>query len=125
MQEVTAGYAGGIFNGPKLRRVYLSDPQHSVPFIGSKDMLVADLGGVPRIRKRDAESRQPHYLKLEAGMTLIACSGFNAGRRAYARPDMAPFGSLGSVRRSGCDRKGAGVVPRPFRNRCRLTGSPS
>ncbi|WP_331448504.1 methylation-associated defense system restriction endonuclease subunit S MAD5 [Streptomyces prasinus] len=88
LKEVTAGHAGGIFNGPKFRRVYLSDPQHSVPFIGSKDMLVADLGGVPRLRKSDAESRQLHYLKLESGMTLIACSGFNAGRRAYARPDM-------------------------------------
>ncbi|MFH8453190.1 restriction endonuclease subunit S [Streptomyces fungicidicus] len=88
LKEVTAGHAGGIFNGPKFRRVYLTDPDHSVPFIGSKDMLVADLGGVPRIRKSDAESRQLHYLKLESGMTLIACSGFNAGRRAYARPDM-------------------------------------
>ncbi|MGV9874145.1 methylation-associated defense system restriction endonuclease subunit S MAD5 [Streptomyces cellulosae] len=88
LSEVTAGHAGGIYNGPKFRRVYLTDPEHSVPFIGSKDMLVADLGGVPRLRKRDAESRQLHYLRLESGMTLIACSGFNAGRRAYARPDM-------------------------------------
>lgn len=89
LKEVTAGHAGGIFNGPMFKRVYLTDPGHSVPFIGSKDMLVADLGGVPRLRKIDAESRQLHYLKLEPGMTLIACSGFNAGRRAYARPDMA------------------------------------
>jgi hypothetical protein len=89
LKEVTAGHAGGIFNGPKFRRVYLTDPEHSVPFVGSKDMLVADLTALPRLRKADAESSSLSYLELEPGMTLIACSGFNAGRRAYARPDMA------------------------------------
>ncbi|MGW2121718.1 methylation-associated defense system restriction endonuclease subunit S MAD5 [Streptomyces sp. NPDC001758] len=89
LSEVTAGHAGGIYNGPQFRRVYLTDPEHSVPFVGSKDMLVADLSTLPRLRKTDAESSSLHYLRLESGMTLISCSGFNAGRRAYARPDMA------------------------------------
>jgi len=105
LKEVTAGHGGGIFNGPKFRRVYLPDPEHSVPFIGSKDMLVADLGGVPRLRKRDAESSQLHYLRLEPGMTLIACSGFNAGRRAYARPDMDGAWSSQHVIKVVPDRK--------------------
>lgn len=88
LSEVTAGHAGGIYNGPKFRRVYLTDPEHSVPFVGSKDMLVADLSTLPRLRKSDAESSSLHYLRLQSGMTLISCSGFNAGRRAYVRPDM-------------------------------------
>ena len=88
MQSLTAGHNGGLFNGPIFRRVYLFDPEHSVPFLGSKDMMTADLTTLPRLRKSDAESRSLSYLRLKPGMTLISCSGFNAGRRSYARPDM-------------------------------------
>ncbi|MFI9201788.1 restriction endonuclease subunit S [Streptomyces sp. NPDC053048] len=97
LSEVTTGHAGGIYNGPQFRRVYLTTPEHSVPFVGSKDMLVADFGTLPRLRKADAESSNLSYLKLESGMTLISCSGFNAGRRSYARPDMAGFWSSQDV----------------------------
>lgn len=88
LASLTAGRNGGIFNGPMFRRVYLTDPEHSVPFLGTKDMMAADLTGLPRLRKADAESATLSYLKLKPGMTLISCSGFNAGRRAYVRPDM-------------------------------------
>ncbi|MFG2744054.1 restriction endonuclease subunit S [Streptomyces chartreusis] len=88
LASLTAGRNGGIFNGPMFRRVYLTDPEHSVPFLGTKDMMAADLTGLPRLRKADAESAALSYLKLKPGMTLISCSGFNAGRRAYVRPDM-------------------------------------
>ncbi|MFD6287154.1 restriction endonuclease subunit S [Streptomyces sp. NPDC060205] len=97
LKEVTAGHAGGIYNGPQFRRVYLTDPEHSVPFVGSKDMMVADFSTLPRLRKDDAESSSLHYLELEPGMTLISCSGFNAGRRAYVRPDMTGFWSSQDV----------------------------
>ncbi|GAA4089628.1 methylation-associated defense system restriction endonuclease subunit S MAD5 [Streptomyces hundungensis] len=86
--SLTVGHNGGIFNGPMFRRVYLTDPEHSVPFLGTKDMMAADLTGLPRLRKADAESVALSYLRLKPGMTLISCSGFNAGRRAYVRPDM-------------------------------------
>src|SRR5690606_10661127 len=66
LKEVTAGHAGGLYNGPQFKRVYLTDPDHSVPFVGSKDMLVADFGALPRLRKIDALSRQLSYLKLKA-----------------------------------------------------------
>ncbi len=95
--EVTVGHAGGIYNGPQFRRVYLTDPEHSVPFVGSKDMLVADLSSLPRLRRTDAESSSLHYLRLQSGMTLISCSGFNAGRRAYVRPDMTGYWSSQDV----------------------------
>lgn len=88
LASLTAGHNGGIFNGPMFRRVYLTDPEHSVPFLGTKDMMAADLTGLPRLRKSDAESSALSYLQLKPGMTLISCSGFNAGRRAYVRPDM-------------------------------------
>lgn len=97
LSEVTAGHAGGIYNGPQFRRVYLTNPDHSVPFVGSKDMLVADLSSLPRLRKTDAESSSLHYLRLQSGMTLISCSGFNAGRRAYVRPDMTGYWSSQDV----------------------------
>jgi hypothetical protein len=88
LASLTTGHNGGIFNGPMFRRVYLTDPEHSVPFLGTKDMMAADLTGLPRLRKADAHSAALSYLELEPGMTLISCSGFNAGRRAYVRPDM-------------------------------------
>ncbi|KUO11922.1 methylation-associated defense system restriction endonuclease subunit S MAD5 [Streptomyces sp. DSM 15324] len=93
LKDLTAGYAGGIFDGPQSRRVYLTDPEHSVPFVGSKDMLVADLGALPRLSKAEAESPGLRYMELKAGMTLISRSGFNAGRRSYTRPDMDGFWS--------------------------------
>lgn len=93
LASVTTGHNGGIFNGPMFRRVYLNDPDHSVPFLGTKDMMTADLTGLPRLRKADAESAALAYLRLKPGMTLISCSGFNAGRRAYVRPDMGNFWS--------------------------------
>ncbi|MGW5651102.1 methylation-associated defense system restriction endonuclease subunit S MAD5 [Streptomyces humi] len=106
LKEVTAGHAGGLYNGPQFRRVYLTHPEHSVPFVGSKDMLVADLSALPRLRKTDAESQQLRYLKLASGMTLISCSGFNAGRRSYVRPDMGGYWSSQDVLK---------VVPDPER----------
>ncbi|WP_405863375.1 restriction endonuclease subunit S [Streptomyces sp. NBC_01515] len=88
LASVTAGHNGGIFNGPMFRRVYLTDPDHSVPFLGTRDMMAADLTGLPRLRKSDAQSAALSYLELKPGMSLISCSGFNAGRRAYTRSDM-------------------------------------
>lgn len=97
LASVTSGHGGGIFNGPAFRRVYLTDPEHSVPFLGSKDMMASDLTNLPRLRKSDATSRSLSYLQLKAGMTLISCSGFNSGRRSYVRPDMAGIWSSQDV----------------------------
>ncbi|MDG9722221.1 methylation-associated defense system restriction endonuclease subunit S MAD5 [Streptomyces sp. DH41] len=97
LRDLTAGYGGGINSGPLFRRVYVTAPEHSVPFVGSKDMLVADLSSLPRLKKADAESSSLHYLELQPGMTMISRSGFNAGRRAYVRPDMGGFWSSEDV----------------------------
>ncbi|MFD8065929.1 methylation-associated defense system restriction endonuclease subunit S MAD5 [Streptomyces parvulus] len=104
LRELTAGYGGGIFDGPQSRRVYLTDPEHSVPFVGSKDMMVADLSSLPRLSRADAESQALWYMELEPGMTMISRSGFNAGRRAYVRPDMGGFWSSEHVMKVAPDR---------------------
>ncbi|WP_328358157.1 restriction endonuclease subunit S [Streptomyces sp. NBC_00445] len=96
LKELTVEH-GGIFSGPQFARVYLTASEHSVPFVGSKDMLVADLSTLPRLRKSDAELPGMRYLKLRAGTSLISRSGFNAGRRSYVRPDMAGFWSSEDV----------------------------
>ncbi|NDZ59332.1 restriction endonuclease subunit S [Streptomyces anulatus] len=88
LASLTTGHKGGIFSGPMFRRVFVNDPEHSVPFLGTKDMMTADLTGLPRLRKIDAESATLSYLQLKPGMSLISRSGFNAGRRSYTRPDM-------------------------------------
>ncbi|MFJ2578451.1 restriction endonuclease subunit S [Kitasatospora aureofaciens] len=104
LKDVTAGYAGGIFDGPQARRVYLTHPEHSVPFVGSKDMMLADFSTLPRLSKTEAESPSLSYMELEPGMTLISRSGFNAGRRSYVRPDMVGFWSSEHVMKVVPDR---------------------
>lgn len=88
LDSVTTGHNGGIFNGPKFSRVYLDDPEVSVPFLGSTDMLEADFSYLPRLSRQIANSLG--YLMVEPGMSLISCSG-TIGRMAYVRPDMAGF----------------------------------
>ncbi|MFJ9431105.1 restriction endonuclease subunit S [Streptomyces sp. NPDC101490] len=97
LAELTTGHNGGLFNGPMFRRIYVLDRDHGVPFLGSKDMQVLDLSNLPLLRQTDAESARLSYLQLKPGMTLISCSGFNAGRRSYARPDMAGIWSSQDV----------------------------
>ncbi|APC34352.1 restriction endonuclease subunit S [Nocardiopsis dassonvillei] len=97
LERLTSGHNGGIFNGPQFSRVYLTSPEHSVPFLGSKDMLLSDFTSLPRLRKSDAKSRKLSYLEVKSGMTLISCSGFHAGRRSYVRPDMVGFWSSQDV----------------------------
>ncbi|MFF2640288.1 restriction endonuclease subunit S [Streptomyces niveus] len=85
LSEVTAGHNGGIFNGPKFSRIYLHDLEHTVPFLGSTDMMEADFSFLPRLSKEVADKFP--YLEIEPGTTLISCSG-TIGRMAYVRSDM-------------------------------------
>lgn len=101
LASLTAGFDGGIFKGPISQREYLTDPEYSVPFLGTRDMMAADLTGLQRLRKSTALP----YLQLKPGMTLISRSGFNAGRRAYARPDMGNCWASEHVLRVEPDRK--------------------
>jgi len=93
LHELTAGHDGGIYNGPQFRRNYVSDPKHGVPFLGSVDMLEADLTNTPLLLSKDAKSSKLAYLEVKPGMTLISCAGQVLGRVFYARPDMRGFWS--------------------------------
>jgi hypothetical protein len=92
LESLTAGHAGGIFNGPIFSRVYVDDPTFGVRFLSSSDMLRADLSGLLFLRKSDAESSKLAYLRLEEGSTLISCSG-TIGKMAYTRSDMTDIWS--------------------------------
>lgn len=91
LKSLTAGHNGGIFNGPRFSRVYVDDPMNGVPFLGSTDILDADLSTVSLLSKKQVEGNPD--LLLDEGWTLITCSG-TIGRMAYARSDMK--GTAGS-----------------------------
>ena len=88
LDSLTSGHDGGIYNGPMFSRTYVEDQTHGVPFMGSSDMLQADLGNLPLLSRRAAFSPRLRFLRLEEGMTLISCSG-TIGRTVYVRRDMA------------------------------------
>ncbi|WP_305416753.1 restriction endonuclease subunit S [Photobacterium leiognathi] len=80
--DVTSGYKGGIYNGPKFARVYHNHPEHSVDFLTTTGMMQADFSNLPKLKKKDAESKKLSFLKLQKGTSLISCSG-TIGRMAY------------------------------------------
>ncbi len=92
LSRLTAGHEGGIYSGPRSRRVYVASPEHGVPFVGSADMLEADLTSLPLLRRSDAESPNQSYLRLEPGMSLVSRSG-TVGKVAYVRLDMSGYWS--------------------------------
>lgn len=85
LHEVTKGGLKGIFNGPRFSRNYVEDPEYGVPFLGSTDILAADLSNLPLLSKKQVASH-PELL-IEEGWTLITCSG-TIGRMVYSRSDM-------------------------------------
>lgn len=85
LNQLTSGHNGGIFNGPRFPRVYVDDPEHGVPFLGSTDILDADLSYLSLLSKKQVGSKPE--LIIDEGWTLITCSG-TIGRMAYARSDM-------------------------------------
>ncbi|MBP3974394.1 methylation-associated defense system restriction endonuclease subunit S MAD5 [Pseudoxanthomonas spadix] len=85
LRDLTAGHNGGIFNGPRFPRTYVDDITNGVPFLGSTDILDADLSYVSLLSKKQVGGNPA--LVLDEGWTLITCSG-TIGRMAYARSDM-------------------------------------
>jgi type I restriction enzyme S subunit len=108
LSTLTKGYAGGIYNGPMFKRNYVDSPEYGVPFISSGSMLQADLTNLPLLRRTDAESSRLSYLQLQAGMTLISCSG-TIGRMTYVRPEMSGMWSSQDVMKVSPDP--ASVAP--------------
>ncbi len=88
LRSLTQGHEGGIYNGPQFVRRYVADTDHGVPFLTGSSMLHADFTHADLLKKTDAASARLAYLRLDAGMTLMSCSG-TIGRMSYARPDMS------------------------------------
>lgn len=103
LRTLTAGHAGGIYNGPVFARVWVDDPRYGVPFLSNSDMLNADLSTLPLLQRKYAQSKKLAHLELSPGTTLITCSG-TIGRMTYVRPDMAGMWSSQHIMK---------VVPNP------------
>lgn len=85
LHKVTRGGMEGIFNGPRFPRNYVDSLEYGIPFLGSTDILAADLSRLSLLSKEQVAKR-PELL-IDEGWTLITCSG-TIGRMAYSRPDM-------------------------------------
>jgi len=83
--SLTLRDGNGIFNGPRFPRVYVNDPSNGTPFLGSSDILHADLTNLKLISKKLVEDR-PELL-IDENWTLISCSG-SIGRMMYSRAEM-------------------------------------
>ena len=92
-----------IFHAGREGRTWVDDPRYGIPFMGSSDILAANLSTLPLISKKQVE-RNPLF-KLEETWTLITRSG-TIGRMAYVRPDMAGM---------ACSEHVLRVVPSPDR----------
>lgn len=99
LSEITAR----IFHAGREGRLWVDDPRYGVPFLGSSDILSADLSTLPLISKKQIE-RNPLFT-LGEHWTLITRSG-TIGRMAYVRPDMAGM---------ACSEHVLRVVPGPNR----------
>jgi type I restriction enzyme S subunit len=102
LSSLTAGYNGGIFNGPRFPRVYVEDPQYGIPFLGSTDILQADLSFLSFISREQIKSKPELIVKSE--WTLITCSG-TIGRMAFARSEMDGMAGSQHFMRVAADNK--------------------
>lgn len=92
-----------IYHAGREGRTWVDDPQYGVPFLGSSDILSADLSSLPLLSKRQVE-RNPLF-KLGGAWTLITRSG-TIGRMAYVRSEMAGM---------ACSEHVLRVIPNPER----------
>jgi len=92
-----------IFHAGREARTWVDDPKYGVPFLGSSDILSADLSTLPLISRKQVE-RNPLFT-LGENWTLITRSG-TIGRMAFVRPDMAGM---------ACSEHVLRVVPNPDR----------
>src|SRR5260370_41914210 len=69
LQEVTIG----IYHAGREGRKYVDNPEYGIPFLGSTDILAADLSSLPFLSKKQVEAN-PSFV-LQEGWTLITRSG--------------------------------------------------
>jgi len=109
LKEVTLGGLGGIFNGPRFPRNYVDSPETGVPFLGSTDILDADLTYLSLLSRKQAARRRE--LLVEEGWTLITCSG-TIGRRRQRKGENPRGTTLSSGQPRRRRSSGCSVRPR-------------
>ncbi|WP_188366109.1 methylation-associated defense system restriction endonuclease subunit S MAD5 [Marinicella pacifica] len=84
-KEALNDLVSGIYHAGRESRTWVESPEHGVPFMGSTDILAADLSHINLISKKQVEAN-PNF-KIGEGWTLITRSG-TIGRMAYAHSGM-------------------------------------
>lgn len=85
LEELTSGGLTGIFKGKMVKRIFVNDKDHGVPFLNTSDMLAADLSNLTLLSKRVAVTDKPCF--VSEGTTLVSAAG-TIGRTAYVRKEM-------------------------------------
>src|SRR5712691_6056668 len=84
--EVTKGGLLGMYHVGQDKIIWARDEVFGMPFLGSSDILNADLSYLPFISRKQVANN--YLFQCPAGTTLISRSG-TIGRMAYMRSDMA------------------------------------
>jgi hypothetical protein len=103
LRVLCQGRFKGIVNAGRIRRNWVHDSEHGIPFLTSTSILRADLSGLHFISK--STTIENKHLLVRTGFTLITRAG-TIGRMCYARPDIDGFGCTEDVLR---------VIPDPSR----------
>lgn len=85
LQDVCLNGRNGLVNAGRIKRLWVSDDQHGIPFLSSTDILKSDLSDLALISKQAARANPKLLIKF--GWTLITRAG-TIGRMAFARRDM-------------------------------------
>lgn len=85
LDELTSNGISGIFKGKMVKRIFVNNKDHGVPFLNTSDMLAADLSNITLLSKRLAITDIQCF--VSPGTTLISAAG-TIGRTAYVRREM-------------------------------------
>jgi type I restriction enzyme, S subunit len=85
LSKLCGGVGGGIYHAGREMRHWVEDPKYGIPFLGSTDILAADLSSLPLLAKEQVRANP--RLTIHKGSTLITRSG-TIGRMAFCRADM-------------------------------------
>ena len=85
LADLTEHGLSGIFKGKMIKRIFVQDKGHGVPFLNTSNMLESDLRHVPRIPKRVADTDSDCYVEPE---TILISAAGTIGRSVFAREDM-------------------------------------
>lgn len=101
LETLTLGGIDGIFKGKMVKRTFVSDADHGVPFLNTSDMLAADLSNLTLLSSRVALTDKPCL--VSQGTTLVSAAG-TIGRTAYVREEMTGMFACSDIMKVVPDR---------------------